>query len=99
MTNYTLPTSNDTIGFYEYFSYVNNTADGLFFPIMILVIFTVIFIATKQFSTSKAWTFASFTITMLSIPLAVLDLLASKFMYLSILMLAVGLLWLKLEVE
>jgi hypothetical protein len=53
--------------------------------------------ALKSYSTAKAWTFASFFCSILSIMLAVLDLISPKFMYLPIILTAIGFVWLKLE--
>ncbi len=97
MAYYTEPTSNETAGLFEMFKYVNNVADGLFWPSMMLVIWVVIFIGTKQYSSARAFTAASTITGFVSIILAVGDLVAPKWMYLSLLMIAVGVLWLKLE--
>lgn len=97
MGYYTEPTANDTIGFYEFFKYVNTTAGGMFFPVMLLVIWVVIFLGTKQYSSSRAWTGASFIVSFLSIALAVSQLIAPIWMYFSFVMAGVGILWLKLE--
>ena len=97
MAYYVEPTNNDTRGIFEFFSYVNTTAGGLFFPIMLLVIWIIIFIGTKQYSTSRAWTGASLITSFLSIPLVIGELVAPKWMYLSFIMAAAGVLWLKIE--
>lgn len=98
MTYYTEPVANDTTGIYEFFSYINNTAtEGLFFAVIIFVIWIVAFLAVKQYSTSRAWTFASFFCAVLSIILAILNVLSSKLMYFFIIFTAIGLVWLKLE--
>jgi len=97
MAYYATPTGNDTVGLYEFFNYVNLTAGGLFFPVIIFVIWIITFLATKQYSTSRAWTFASFLCGVLSIILATLNLIAPRFMYIFIILFAAGLVWLKLE--
>lgn len=94
---YPMPTNNDTGGFFEMFSYVNTNADNLFFPVMLLVLWGVIFMATKQFTASRAWTIASFVTAVLAIPLAVAQLIAPYYMYLSIILTVIGFVWLKLE--
>jgi len=97
------PTANDTLDYYTFFRYVNNAVEGLFFPIMLLVIWVISFIAmlfsgsTYRPSASKAWIWASFFTTILAIPLGVLDLVARKYMYISIVMLGIGVIWLILE--
>lgn len=95
---YTPPTNNDTVGIYEFFSYVNNISEGIFFTMLLFIIFIVVFIATKQFTASRALTYSSFVSVILGIPLAVLGLIGPKFMYLFIILLGVGVVWMKLEV-
>lgn len=97
MAYYTTPTGNDTLGLFEFFKYVNTTAGGLFFPVMLLVIWTVTFIGLKQYSSARAWTTASLITAFLSIPLAITNLIVSRYMYLCFILFAVGVLWLKLE--
>ena len=98
MVYYQVPTGNETNGFYEMFKYIGWTATaGLFWPVILLVIWVVAFMATKQYSTSRAWTSASFLCAILSIMLAVMDYIAPKWMYLSIFLTLVGFVWLKLE--
>lgn len=98
MAIYTEPTGNDTSGIYEFFNYINGTAtEGLFFPIIVLVIWIITFLATKQYSTSRAWTVASFLTSFLSVLLAVANLIDPKWMYLSFVFTAIGIIWLKLE--
>lgn len=93
------PTANDTVGIYEFFSYVNTSARGLFFPITLLGIWAIAFITLlfsgnqERPSAMKSWIFASFLTTILSIPLTILDLLNSNYMYLSILLLGIGVVW------
>ncbi len=95
--NYAPPTMNQSDGIYEFFDYVNIVSDGLFFPVILLVLWIVTFVATKNFSNSRAFTIASFIGAVLSIPLAVLDLVAPRYMYLLIFLTSVGAVWLKLE--
>lgn len=99
MVYYTTPTINNTQGFYEFFNFINLSVSGLFFPVLIFVIWIILFLATKQYSTSRAWTYSSFICGLLSIFLAVMDLVAPKIMYLFIIFFAVGLVWLKLEAD
>lgn len=91
------PTTNDTKGFVEYFGYVNSVTDGIFFSSVLLAIFVIVFVSTKQFKSSIAWTIASFVCAMLAIPLAIANLVAPKIMYLFIAFVGIGAVWLKLE--
>jgi len=97
MTYYPEPTGNDTRGFTELFTYVNNVSDGFFFPAIMIVIWIVIFTGTKQYSTSRAWTTASVVCAFLSMPLVIIQLISPKWMYLLFILVAGGLVWLKIE--
>ena len=99
MAYYTPPTGNDTEGIFEYFNYINVAAGGIFFPVILFVVWIVSFFAMKQYSTPRAWTFASFFCSVLSIILATLDYISPKIMYVFFILLVVGLVWLKLDRE
>lgn len=97
MTWYSYPNSTDTQGVYEFFRFINNTTtEGLFFPVILLVTWVIIFIASfniggknkPAFATS--FTFASFICSILGIILTISGFLASKFMYFPFIMLALG---------
>lgn len=97
------PNVTDTESYYTFFRYINNAAEGLFFPVILLVIWVVAFVAMLfsgnliRPNAAKAWIFASFFTMILSIPLTVLDLVAAKYMYISIVFLGIGVLWHILE--
>ena len=98
MAYFTVPTGNETAGFYEIFKFVGVSATaGLFWPVMLLVIWIVSFLAFKNYSTSRAWTFASFFCSILGIFMAILDYMNPRWMYLVIFMTLIGFVWLKLE--
>lgn len=94
---YPTPQLNDSTGIFELFNYVNNVADGLLFLVMLFVIWVITFIATKQYSTDRAFTYASFICMILAILLAILGLLGSQWMYLFVILTGVGAVWLKLS--
>lgn len=94
---YTPPTMNDTAGLFELATYTNNVADGLMFPIFLLVIFIVTFIASKQYTNGKSLTYASFVCAVLAIPLAIVELINPKYLYIFGILLGAGLVWIKLE--
>lgn len=99
---YAMPNVTATSGLLGFTSYINDSAGGLFFPVTLLCIFVIIFISLlssegRYNSGSRAWTFSSFVTFILALPLATLGLLASKFMYLSIIMLGLGAVWLVLS--
>lgn len=97
------PNATDTGGYFEFFRYVNNVVEGLFFPAMLLVVWVIAFIAMlfsgsyQRPSASKAWVFASFFTVILSIPLTILNLVAAKYMYILIILLGIGVIWIILE--
>jgi hypothetical protein len=98
MTYYNTPTINDTGGFYEIFKFIaNDTTGGLFFPVILLVVWVVAFMSTKGFSNSRAFTFASFFCSILSIMMGILDVINPRYMYLCFILTAIGIVWLKLD--
>ena len=98
MTYYDVPEINSTRSLYDLFHFITNTTtDGLFFAVMLLVVWVISFMSLKGFGNSRAFTFASFLCAILGIILGVLDLLSQRWMYLAIFMTLVGFVWLKLE--
>ena len=96
---YPEPNINETTGLFEVFQYVSraDVTSGLFFPVIMLVLWTVMFVSMKQYSTSRAFTASSFICMILSILLSVAGLLAPRYMYMCIVLVAIGAVWLKLE--
>lgn len=96
---YTPPSNNDTLGIHEIMNYVNTVSDGFFFYALLFAIWIIVFITGKSFSSSRAFTFASFLCFILSMILTVVDLIAPRVMYLFIFLMAGGVLWMKLEAQ
>ena len=99
-TYFPVPAANDTRDLLSIFQWISNSAtDGLFFPIMILVIWVIQFIGVLSESrpASRAFVFASFTATILSVILGILAMMAQKWIYLLILMVSLGVFWTKLQ--
>ena len=97
---YPIPTVNDTRDLLSIFQFVSNDlTGGLFFPLMILVIWTVQFIGvlSEGRQASRAWIFASFTATILSIMLGILALMEQKWIYLLVIAVSLGAFWIKLS--
>ena len=92
-----MPNATDSRGIFEMFSYLNNNncTDGILFPVIMLVIYCVVLFVTYGYSRSpsKSLVAASFISFALSVPLAVMSLLAPKYMYLTLLSLAIGIFW------
>ena len=92
-TYYPTPTVNDTRDLLSVFQWMSNEATGgLFFPLMIMVIWVVQFIGvlSEGRPASRAWLFASFTATILSIILGILAMMAQKWIYLLVLAVSLG---------
>lgn len=98
-TYYPIPAVNDTQDMLTIFQFISNDAtQGLFFPIMVLVIWVIQFIGVmaEGRASSRAFLFASFTATILSIILGILAMMAQKWVYLLVLMVSLGIFWVKL---
>jgi len=98
-TYYPVPNATDTRDLLSIFQWISNSAtDGLFFPLMILVVWVVQFIGVlaEGRPSSRAWLFASFTATILSVILGILAMMAQKWVYLLVLMVSLGVFWVKL---
>ncbi len=93
------PTANDTQDLLSIFGFVNTVSDGLFFPIMLLVIWLVGFIGAiaQERPASRAFIFSSFISTVLGILLALLGFLSITYVYFLILLIAFGIFWIRLE--
>lgn len=97
---YPLPTdaTEEISGFYSLFKYVqNDVSGGFFFLAILLALFIIMFISLKRYSTSTAFTTAAFINMIFAIILRTLDLIASKWMYLSMILVAIGAVWLHLD--
>lgn len=100
VNNFTLPTVNDTQDIFSIFQFINNTSSGgLFFPIILLVIWTIIFIGSivEGREAVRAWIYASFVSAILSILLGVMGVLDRQFIYLLILFVAFGVFWIRIQ--
>lgn len=97
---YALPNATDMQGPLSFLNYANTVAEGLFFSGILAAAWFVIFIVSlggTRLNASRAWTVASFICSVLSIPLAITGLIAAKFMYLTFILFAFGIAWIKLE--
>lgn len=97
---YPIPEPSDTRDLLSIFQFVSNDlTGGLFFPIIILVIWTVQFIGVlaEGRPASRAWVFASFVATILSIMLGLLALMEQKWIYLLVIAVSLGAFWIKLS--
>lgn len=97
MSNYTLPTNETGESFISLFTYINNVSNGWFFLAILFALFVIVFISLKNFSNSKAFTGASFLNMILAIIFRVLGFIENKWMYLSIILVAVAAIWLHID--
>jgi fumarate reductase subunit D len=100
MVRYQVLNTTDTKDLYTIFRYINNTAtEGLFFPIMLLVIWIVAFLGViadgRQLS--RGFTFASFICAIIAILLVLLNVLTPIYMYFLFVLTAIGILWIYLS--
>lgn len=97
---FAVPNASNTRDVFEIFKFINNSATGgIFFPVILLVVWVIAFIGSLAEGrlASRAWIFASFISTILAILLALMGLLNPNYMYLLVLFVAFGILWIKLE--
>lgn len=99
MVRYQVLNSTDTQDLFTLFRYINNTAtEGLFFPVMLLVIWVVAMLGVladgKPFS--RGFTFASFICSVISILLVILNVLSATYMYLLFVLTGIGVFWMYL---
>ena len=98
-TYFPIPKPEDTRDLLSIFQFVSSDlTNGLFFPLIILVIWIVQFIGVLAAGrpASRAFVFASFTTTILSILLGILGMMEQKWIYLLIIGVSLGAFWIKL---
>lgn len=99
MAIFPTPTVNDTRDLELIFRWVNAEATGgIFFPIMILVVWAIAFIGAiaEGREASRAFIFANFITSVLGIILGLLGFLQPAYIYFTIILLGFGLIWAKL---
>jgi hypothetical protein len=97
---YPLPSnaSQNITGFATLFHYVNTDLSGGIFALMLMLgIFVVIFISLKSYRTGNAFLVASFFNVIISIFFRVLGEISNKWMYLSIVLVGVGIVWVHID--
>ena len=97
---YPYPTiTNESTNLYTLFKFVNNGVNGIFMPIVLVTVWIIAMIGaiSEGREASRAFIFASFIVAVLAIPLALIGLLGSQYMYFTFLLVAIGVLWYKLD--
>lgn len=97
MAWYPTPSGNESADFVGLFTFADRASGNIFFPVLLLVIWCVIFFSSKKYTTSRSWLISSFITMVLSVLFAILNLVSPKIMYLLILLTAIGAVWMKLE--
>lgn len=100
MAYFPTPTANETADLFSIFEFINNKAtEGLFFPIIILVIWLIAFIGAiaENRPASRAFMFSSFISAILGVLLALMGFLNITYVYFLILLVAFGIFWISLE--
>jgi hypothetical protein len=100
LQTYVLPTnaSQNITGMSTLFHYVNTDLSGGLLALMLMLgIFVVIFIALKDYRAANAFLVASFFNVIISIFFRVLGEINNKWMYLSIILVGFGLVWVHID--
>jgi hypothetical protein len=90
---------NETQNVYTLFKWVNDGVGGIFMPLTLLAIWIIAMVGSisEGRQASRAFIFASFITSTLSILMALIGMLNSQYMYLSFLLVGIGLIWYKLD--
>jgi len=96
---YNLPTNatNNISGLLSLVQYVQEVSDGWFMVMLNWTIFIIMFIILKGYSAARAFAGAAFFHMILCVISRTLGLIDNKWMYLSIILVAVGAVWLHVE--
>ncbi len=93
-----IPNANQTNDIFGLFEFSNDVSDGLFMPMMLLVIWVIAFVGSisEGKPAYRGWIFAFFIVSILSIISSLMNFINPIYMYFSILMLALGMFWAKI---
>jgi len=94
---YPLPTNETSAGILNVFQYVQSVSDGWFFILILFAIFIIVFIALKDYTSSRAFAGAAFLNMILSVMMRTLGLITNQWMYLSIVLVAIAAVWLHFD--
>lgn len=98
MAYFQIMNQTDTVDMQTIFTYINNVVGGLFWPVMLLVIW-VIWVLGAVFTGKpiyRAFLFASFMCSIISILMVLMNWLSTNFMYFLFFLTTVGLIWTKM---
>ncbi len=89
--------TNNVTDMFTLFQYIQEVSTNWFFLMVAFGIFIITFISLKNYSSSRAFAGSSFLFMIMLIFLRVLGFVSNMYMYLSIIMVAIGVVWLHLE--
>ena len=95
--NYDLPTNETSEGILSLFQYVQTVSNGMFFILILFALFVITFIALKNYTSSRAFTGATFLNMILSVIMGTLGLIDTQWIYLSIVLVAIAAVWLHFD--
>jgi len=97
--NFTYPTTNQTSDLFEIMKFSNQASGNIFFPLVLFAIWIIAFVGAivEKKDASISWVFASFITMVLGMILGILELVSMQYVYLTVILLALGLFWLKLS--
>lgn len=81
-------------------SYANTVSEGIFTPLFLLALWIIVFLGSVtgiKMNASSGWIFASFLCGVIAVPMAIAGMLNSKFIYVLVILLAIGVFWSVLE--
>ncbi len=98
MAIFPTPNATDMIDLWTISRFTNTASGGSMFLIIMAAIWAIAFIGglAEGRKAYRGWIFANFICTILTIPMALLGMIQSSYLYFFILMLGFGLIWAKL---
>jgi hypothetical protein len=98
MARYQVLNVTDTKNLYSLFKFINTSANNLFFPVILGVIWIIacLGVLADGRPLSRGFTFASFICSIISVILVLLQVLTPAFMYMMFIFTALGVFWIYL---
>lgn len=96
---YAVPNRTDLVDIWEISRFTNSASGGFMFLAIMFSIWCIAFIGAiaEGRKAYRGWIFANFICTILTIPMALLGMISSSYMYFFIILLGFGLVWAKLS--
>jgi len=84
-------------GFYGLFLYWNDITSGLFAWLSLIVLFLIVFISSKRYTTERAFSIAAFATAMSAFFYLLMNFIAFKWFILVVIGLAIAVVWLNFK--